>query len=135
MKPKALAALAVLVVFSFLLLRSFGGQVGGYMSFDEAERTQAEAHVVGTWVKDGAFAYDRAANVFTFEMLDEKGQRRLVRYHNPKPANFEEAQQVVVQGRTEGSAFVASHILVKCPSKYNDGRGLEGPATTATVRT
>lgn len=122
MKPKAIAGLLVLAVFSVLLFRSFGQQVGGYMNFAQAAETGAEAHVVGTWVKDGAFGYDRAANVFTFEMLDEKGQRRLVRYHNPKPANFEQAQQVVVQGRADGDVFVASHILVKCPSKYNDGR-------------
>jgi cytochrome c-type biogenesis protein CcmE len=132
MKPKAIAALVVLVVFSFLLLRSFGGQVGGYMTFEEAERTQAQAHVVGTWVKDGAFGYDRASNVFTFEMLDEKGHRRLVRYHNPKPANFEEAQQVVIEGRAEQGAFVADHILVKCPSKYNDARGLEAAEAART---
>ena len=132
MKPKAIAALAVLAVFSFLLMRSFGGQVGGYMSFDEAAQARSEAHVVGTWVKDGAFHYDRASNIFSFEMLDEKGQRRLVRYHNPKPANFEEAQQVVVQGRTEGNAFEAEHILVKCPSKYNDAAGLEAPGPART---
>ncbi len=91
--------------------------------------------MVGTWVKESAFTYDRASNVFSFEMQDEKGQRRLVRYHNPKPANFEDAQQVVVQGRAEGEAFVASHILVKCPSKYNDERGLQGPAPAPAART
>ena len=109
-------------VFSVLLFRSFGKQVGGYMNFAQATESGTDAHVVGTWVKEGRLDYDRAANVFTFEMRDDAGQRRTVRYHNPKPANFEQAQQVVVQGRAQGDVFVAEHILVKCPSKYNDGR-------------
>ena len=134
MKPKAIAGLVVLAVFSLLLFRSFGKQVGGYMDFAEAADAGTSAHVVGTWVKDGRFDYDRASNVFTFEMLDEKGQRRVVEYHNPKPANFEEAQQVVVEGRAEGSAFVADKILVKCPSKYNDGRALEETEYRAAPR-
>lgn len=122
MKPKAIAGVVVLAVFSLLLFRSFGKQVGGYMNFAQATEAGSDAHVVGTWAKDGRFDYDRTANVFTFEMLDEAGQRRVVRYHNPKPANFEQAQQVVVQGRADGDVFVANQILVKCPSKYNDGR-------------
>ena len=134
MKPKAIAGLLVLAVFSLLLIRSFGKQVGGYMDFAEAADAGTTAHVVGTWVKEGRFDYDRASNIFTFEMLDEKGQRRIVEYHNPKPANFEEAQQVVVEGRAEGSAFVADKILVKCPSKYNDGRAPEETEYRAAPR-
>ncbi len=134
MKPKAIAGLLVLAVFSLLLFRSFGQQVGGYMNFAQAAEAGTSAHVVGTWVKDGRFDYDRGSNVFTFEMLDQSGQRRIVQYHNPKPANFEEAQQVVVEGRAEGSAFVADKILVKCPSKYNDGRGMEETEYRAAPR-
>lgn len=129
MKPKAVAGLALLAVFAFLLFRSFGQQVGGYMDFAEAQRTDAEAHVVGTWVKDRPVSYDPSSNIFSFVMQDEKGVQRTVRYHNPKPANFEQAQQVVVMGKSAGTdAFTASHILVKCPSKYNDGREYGDPA-------
>ncbi|MBE2186416.1 MAG: cytochrome c maturation protein CcmE [Rhodothermales bacterium] len=128
MKPKALAGLALIAVFAFLLFRSFGQQVGGYMDFAEAQRTDTEAHVVGTWVKDQPVSYDPASNVFSFVMQDEQGEKRTVRYHNPKPANFEQAQQVVVMGKADGDAFTASHILVKCPSKYNDGREYGDPA-------
>ena len=125
MKPKSIAALALLAVFSVLLVRSFGAQVGGYMDFAEAERAGTSAHVVGTWAKEQPVSYDRDANVFTFSMRDEDGALRTVRYRNPKPANFEDAQQVVVEGKAVGAAFEADKILVKCPSKYNDGRALE----------
>lgn len=107
--------------FGGLLLVNFGQQVGGYMNFAEAAETGGSAHVVGEWVEDRQFRYDRDRNVFSFYMKDESGSIRLVNYPHPKPANFEDAERLVVEGRTEGDVFVARHILVKCPSKYNDG--------------
>jgi cytochrome c-type biogenesis protein CcmE len=42
----------------------------------------------------------------------------MVVYDGAKPANFEQADQVVVIGRYENGLFVADQLLVKCPSKY-----------------
>jgi cytochrome c-type biogenesis protein CcmE len=58
-----------------------------------------------------------------------------VRYNNPKPANFEEAEQVVVEGRNQDGTFVAENILVKCPSKYNDAQGLKQKASRSSQET
>ena len=129
MKPKTIAGLVLMVGFAVLLFLNFGTQVGGYMNFAEAEKTGTNAHVVGQWVKEQHFTYDREQNVFSFHMTDEAGQVRQVHYPNPKPPNFEDAEQLVVEGYAEGEVFVANHILVKCPSKYNDTRGLEQAAS------
>jgi len=125
MKPKTLIGLLAMVGFASLLLFNFGNQVGGYMSFDEAEQTGARAHVVGQWVKDQQAHYDPARNVFTFYMQDDRGGVRQVRYTNPKPASFEDAEKLVIEGYLKDDVFEAEHILMKCPSKYNDQRGLE----------
>jgi cytochrome c-type biogenesis protein CcmE len=125
MKPKTIAGLVLMVGFASILFLNFGEQVGGYMDFSEAQSSGARAHVVGTWVKQQHFNYDRDQNVFTFVMQDESGQTREIRYHNPKPPNFEDAEQVVVEGQMDGEVFVAEHILIKCPSKYNDAQGIE----------
>ncbi len=123
---KTLIGILFMVGFSSLLLWSFGKQVGGYMDFSEAAQTRSRAHVVGKWVKERHFTYDREKNTFSFYMEDEKGNIRLVVYPRPKPPNFEDAEEVVVEGEMQGDVFYAEHILVKCPSKYNDMR-----ATTA----
>ncbi|MFB6272897.1 MAG: cytochrome c maturation protein CcmE [Salinibacter sp.] len=128
MKWKTIIGLAAMFGFGTVLLLNFGSQVSGYMNFQEAARTGAMAHVVGTWAKKRPTHYDRAQNVFTFYMRDQTGTVRKVRYNNPKPANFEEAKQVVVQGRAKGKVFVAKNILVKCPSKYNNAKGLKQKA-------
>jgi cytochrome c-type biogenesis protein CcmE len=125
MKPKTIVSLVVMAGFAGLLLMNFGSQVGGYMNFEEAAASGAKAHVVGTWAEDLPTRYDQARNLFVFHMRDEDGNIRRVRYANPKPSNFEEAEQLVVEGHSGGDAFVANHILVKCPSKYNDARGLQ----------
>ena len=120
MKPKTLIGLAVMLGFGALLFLHFGEQVGGYMNFAEAEETGAQAHVVGEWVEEAQYQYDREQNIFSFYMKDEAGYVRLVHYANPKPANFEDAERLVVEGYTDEDVFRAQHILVKCPSKYND---------------
>ena len=132
MNVKTTVGVVLMVGFAALLFLNFGQQVGGYMTFEEAEAARAEAHVVGTWAKSEPTRYDRAQNLFVFHMQDENGNVREVHYADPKPANFEEAEQIVVQGRTEpGGTFTASHILVKCPSKYNDAKGLESAQARA----
>lgn len=129
MKPKTIIGFVLILGFGTLLFANFGEQVGGYMHFEEAAATGSSAHVVGNWVKDRHFRYDRDRNVFSFYMEDETGAVRLVNYPNPKPANFEDAERLVVEGYTDGDVFVAKHILVKCPSKYNDERSLENVGT------
>lgn len=129
MKWKTVIGLAAMLGFGSLLLLNFGSQVGGYMNFEQAHNSGTKAHVVGTWVEDRPTHYDRSANVFTFYMRDETGTVEKVRYNNPKPANFEEAEQVVVQGQPSDGVFVAETILVKCPSKYNNAEGLNSQAS------
>lgn len=125
MKAKPIIGFILIAGFSSVLFMNFGSQVGGYMTFEEAADTGARAHVVGMWVEPEAFRYDAGSNIFSFRMQDETGEIRSVRYANPKPANFEDAEKVVIEGYADGEVFVAENILVKCPSKYNDGGGLE----------
>ncbi|MGB3545082.1 cytochrome c maturation protein CcmE [Rubrivirga sp.] len=139
MRPTTLLGIAFVGIFGFLVVTSFGEQVAGWETFEDATVSGRKAHVVGTWVRDAPSSYDPSRNVFTFTMADTAGTVRPVMYSNPKPANFEDAERVVVQGQmaADGSAFQAEHILVKCPSKYNDGREFEDaqpgmPVTTTS---
>ncbi len=122
---KTVVGVVLLGGFFALVMMSFGEKVGGYMSFEEAAASGSEAHVVGQWVRERPVRYDPARNVFTFYMRDAEGTVRRVEYPNPKPANFEDAEQLVVMGRMEGDLFHAREILMKCPSKYNDMRALQ----------
>jgi len=135
MRPKTIVGLVLIVAFTSMLFLNFGQQVGGYMNFAEAEASGTKAHVVGMWIDEDQFRYDAANNVFSFQMEDEVGNVRMVRYFNPKPANFEDAEKVVIDGYAEGDHFVAENILVKCPSKYNDASGLNEVQAGTPVET
>ena len=124
-KKKTIFGIIIMVAFGSLLLMNFGDQVGGYMNFEQAAVSGARAHVVGEWVRANHFEYDPSSNTFSFLMKDDQGSVRKVLYNNPKPPNFEDAESVVVEGSMEGDVFHAEHILVKCPSKYNDTRSLQ----------
>jgi cytochrome c-type biogenesis protein CcmE len=134
MKIKTILGVVAILAFGGMLFANFGSQVGGYQSFAKAEASGTRAHVVGTWAEDMPTQYDRQRNIFTFHMRDEDGTLRRVRYNDPKPANFEEAEELVVEGYSSDDAFVAESILVKCPSKYNDARGLEKAAGDSAAK-
>lgn len=135
MKLKTIIGLVALAGFSLLLLLSFEDQIGGYMTFEEARASESMAHVVGYWVNPEAARYDPASNLFTFYLKDEQEQVRLVHFQDPKPASFEDAEKIVVQGKLDGEVFHAEHILMKCPSKYNDSRALQEAAAESYPQT
>lgn len=96
-----------------------------YASFSEAAASpHSEFHVVGKQNKEKEAVYDPAANanLFTFYMIDSKGEEMKVYLHKNKPQDFERSEQIVLIGKCEGNEFHARDILVKCPSKYNDGK-------------
>lgn len=99
-----------------------------YASFAEAsEAPDNEFHVVGKFNKEKESVYNPQvnANVFTFYMIDNKGVEKKVILNKNKPQDFERSEQIVLIGKMQGEEFVASDILMKCPSKYNDGKPQE----------
>ena len=102
-----------------------------YASFTEATNEPgSEFHVVGKLNKEKESVYEPKvdANLFTFYMIDNKGVESKVILHKNKPQDVERSEQIVLIGKMNGNQFEASDILMKCPSKYNDGK----PQETAT---
>jgi cytochrome c-type biogenesis protein CcmE len=94
-----------------------------YASFRIAgEQPSKTFHVVGKLNKEKPQHYDphNDADLFTFFLVDNEGIERQVQLHKAKPQDFDKSEQIVVIGKMEESNFVASDILMKCPSKYNN---------------
>lgn len=99
-----------------------------YADFAEAAANPAsEYHVVGKLNKAKETSYDPAtnANQFIFYMADNKGIEKKIILHKSKPQDFERSEQIVIIGKCKGEEFEANDILMKCPSKYNDGKPTE----------
>ena len=117
MKPKYIIGITIIVIFAVFGAMSFKKTLTPYVSFEEAKRSGANVQVIGEIVFTEV-KYDLDAHQLRFPILDETGQKMIVTYGGTKPANFEQAEEVVVIGRYENGAFNADQLLVKCPSKY-----------------
>ncbi|MBI1288601.1 MAG: cytochrome c maturation protein CcmE [Flavobacteriales bacterium] len=109
-----------------------------YASFSEAKDNPGkEYHVVGQLDKEAEMTYDPEvdANLFSFSMVDNNGDEQRVHFAGTKPQDFERSEQIVLVGKYEGDAFKASKILMKCPSKYNEGQQGEMQEFTAESAT
>lgn len=102
-----------------------------YTTFAEAaENPGMQYQVVGVPDTNKALEYDPASSpYFSFHMTDRDGNGKRVKFRGSKPQDFELSDQVVVTVSFDGSEFIASKILMKCPSKYNNGNEVEVKAT------
>jgi len=104
------------------LLLTASDDVSTYSSFAEAMNTDKKVKIVGQLAKDKPIEYDPAVNPnYTgFYLRDSDGVEHKVALMKAKPQDFERSEQVVLTGKIEGDEFVATEILMKCPSKYKD---------------
>ncbi len=108
---------ALVVAFLAYGATSFKNNLTPYVSFDEAMKTASRVQVAGALVEDSSDYIDEDQELH-FVIFDEQGVEMAVRYAGVKPANFEEATQIVAVGSWRDQVFNAEQLLVKCPSKY-----------------
>ena len=106
------------------------GDAGSYVDFSQASTLEkdgddSKVHVVGKIYKTASgeisgmeYTPELDANYFAFSLVDQKNKISKVVYNNPKPQDFERSEQIVVIGNMKNGVFMASQILMKCPSKY-----------------
>lgn len=117
MKTKYYIGIAIIVVFVIFGSLSFRKTLTPYVSFAEARRAGTTVQVIGKIVYSGV-KYEIDTHQLQFPISDENQDKMMVVYSGAKPANFEQATQLVVIGRYQNGVFVADQLLVKCPSKY-----------------
>jgi cytochrome c-type biogenesis protein CcmE len=93
-----------------------------YSTFEDAKKTTVEVKIVGQLSKDKEMFYDPETdpNYFTFYMKDADGEEQKILLRNKKPQDFELSEQLVISGKFENDYFLATDMLMKCPSKYKD---------------
>lgn len=112
----------ILIVAAIAVFISASKDMSTYATFAEASNTGKTVKIAGTLVKDMEMVYDPAVdpNYFSFYMKDAKGEQHKVVLLKEKPQDFELSEQIVLTGKMDNDAFVASDMLLKCPSKYKD---------------
>ncbi len=125
MKPRYII-LIVLIAVAIGSIISLYGSSSQYVSFPYAEEEAGkEFHIIGQLVKDSAIVYDpvKDPNHLEFYMTDTLHNVRKVIFNSPKPSDLDRSENIVLVGKMkEDGHFHASSILLKCPSKYNEGK-------------
>jgi cytochrome c-type biogenesis protein CcmE len=55
------------------------------------------------------------------DILSETGQRLSVVFNGPKPDQMREGAEAIIEGKFDGNQFAAQTLLLKCPSRYEEG--------------
>ncbi len=124
MKKLHILAIVVIAVAIGMILTSLKSTTT-YADFKEAtENPDKEYHVVGKLDKTQPQVFEPRVDPdkFYFTLIDNRGISKPVVLHKSKPQDFEKSEQIVLIGKMNGDAFHANDILMKCPSKYNDGK-------------
>ncbi len=121
MKKSYIIAL-ILIVTSVVIFINASKDVSTYGDFSAAERVDEKIKIVGMLSKDKPVDYnpEKAPNEMSFFLKDQKGVEKKVRLLKAKPQGFEMSEQIVLTGKMQDDTFVASEILMKCPSKYKN---------------
>jgi cytochrome c-type biogenesis protein CcmE len=115
----------IVVVVAIAVVISTLTDSNTYADFGKAANNPGkEYHIIGKLNRQKAISYDpqNNPNQFSFYMTDEDGVEKKVVYNNAKPQDFEKSEKVVIVGKMKGDEFIASSMLLKCPSKYNDNK-------------
>jgi len=127
MKKTYIIGLVLIAICIGTLITVLGGS-STYASFTEAiDNPGKQYHVIGVWDKASGFTYDakKDPKYFLVKMKDTTGQEFPVVLHDSKPQEFEHSEKIVAIGKMEGKTFVASQILMKCPSKYTNAKPVD----------
>ena len=111
---------AVVVALAMTMaMYSFKSTMTTYVSVSEAKVATRPVQVAGM-VASGTKQYNLQDNKLVFTLREDSGDEMAVEYGGQKPANFDDVTKVVAIGKynTERHVFMATEVLVKCPTKY-----------------
>ncbi len=127
MKKTHIIAIVIIAVAVGVIISTLADS-STFVDFAKAEQSKGKTfQVVGVLNKEKEMVYNpqENANLFSFYMLDKNGKECKVHYKGAKPQDFERSEQIVLTGKMQDEYFEAEKILMKCPSKYNNGETVE----------
>ncbi len=126
----------VLIVFAAVLIGAIMwtyADASTYANFKLADENPGQTFtVVGYLDKEADMDFDPHTTTFAFTAIDKDGGKKKVLYNQPKPTDFERSEEITMKGLSKDSVFIATEILMKCPSKYNEQNQVAGNENSYT---
>jgi cytochrome c-type biogenesis protein CcmE len=120
---KKIHIIAILMIAAGIVLFTTAAEdMSTYSTFEQAALHGKKVKIAGQLSKDKEMYYkpEENPNYFSFYIKDAQGEERKIILLSEKPQDFELSEQIVLTGKMKGEDFVATEMLMKCPSKYKD---------------
>lgn len=110
--------LIILGVVAIGIIISVFYSADSYADFEKARmNTDKEFQIIGDL--DKSMPINEVDTGFFFYLTDKKGEKAKIFFRGVKPIDFEKSEQIVITCKFLEDFFIASNLLLKCPSKYN----------------
>lgn len=121
---KSHIVLLVLMVVALGVVLSLVLNTSNYETFETAFSKKGEKVTVIGYLSLNKKIDESMPNQLTFYMKDKDGVEKKVVLSESKPQDFEKSEELVITGMADpgSDTFMASHMLMKCPSKYKDNK-------------
>jgi cytochrome c-type biogenesis protein CcmE len=125
MKKSHIILIILIAAVSAILVSTYTSSVDSVTFADARLKEGQQVKIVGSFDKTKSIEYDALtdANLTKFYVIDAKGESVAVSLYDKqgKPMGLEQSENVTIEGKFDASGnFQASHLLMKCPSKYNE---------------
>ena len=125
MKKMHFVLIVLIAAVSAILVSTYTKAVDSVTFAEAAAKGDKQVKVVGTFDKTHSVEYDANtdADLTKFYVIDSEGKTCYVHLRDKqgKPMGLEMSENVTLEGKMgNDGVFYASHMLMKCPSKYND---------------
>ncbi len=117
--------IVLIAAISAILVSTYTRAVDSVTFAEAAAQGERQVKIVGTFDKTQSVEYDANtdADLTKFYVTDSEGKTCYVHLRDKqgKPMGLEMSENVTLEGKMgNDGVFYASHMLMKCPSKYND---------------
>ena len=113
----------IVLALGYLIVSSIGGSTAYYLTVQEVKAkgpSERTVRVAGTVIGE-TIEWNAKELMLRFNIADASGSLAVI-YNGPRPDMLRDDAEAVVEGRyIEGESFEANNLLLKCPSKYEEG--------------
>jgi cytochrome c-type biogenesis protein CcmE len=72
-------------------------------------------------VDEASIAFNNRDLILNFDVVSDDGERLSVVFNGPKPDQMRHDADAILEGKYDGNTFAAQSLLLKCPSRYEEG--------------
>lgn len=89
--------------------------------YAKGEAVQNQTVRVSGKVDAATIDFNNRDLILKFDVVSETGARMPVVFNGPKPDQMREGAEAILEGKYDGGEFSAQSLLLKCPSRYEEG--------------